>query len=313
MKPKTLVLMLVAVGCGLVASFMTSRYLAAQQNRNVVQEEKVPVLVAKHNLSPFSRLKDPEAFEIKQFDKSSVTKDVISDFEKLKGRILKTALAEGKPVAESDLLEVEKSPIEYKLNPGEVAMTIKCSQEGLMGGFLLPGSRVDVVATQIRSTAQGERPFSKVILQNIEVLATNALTQAPENVSNQQIDRVTLRLLHKQAEQVAVFQETGKLCLLLRRDGDTRVYETGPGTEVRGAKALSPDDIEGPKDPQGAPPASIQGPSVPEGTKAEDPVEAEKAKNARLQIYNDSKVTEKEYGTPEEKNDAGKNGKKPAK
>src|SRR5687768_195411 len=123
MKPKTLVLMLVAVGCGLVASFMTSRYLAAQQNRTVVQEEKVPVLVAKQKPSPFTRLKDPEAFETKQFDKSSVTKDVISDFEKLKGRILKTSLTEGKPIAESDLLEAEKSPIEYKLNPGEVAMT----------------------------------------------------------------------------------------------------------------------------------------------------------------------------------------------
>ena len=46
MKPKTMILMVVAVACGLAASFMTSRYLAGQNRQPAADEEKVKVLVA---------------------------------------------------------------------------------------------------------------------------------------------------------------------------------------------------------------------------------------------------------------------------
>ena len=47
MKPKTLVLMVVAVTCGLGASYMTSRLLA---ERNTDDAEKIAVLVAKRQI-----------------------------------------------------------------------------------------------------------------------------------------------------------------------------------------------------------------------------------------------------------------------
>ena len=48
MKPKTMVLILAAVACGLGASFMTSRLLSERQS----DEEKVDVLVAKKTSIP---------------------------------------------------------------------------------------------------------------------------------------------------------------------------------------------------------------------------------------------------------------------
>jgi len=298
--------MVIAVGCGLVASFMTSRYLAAGQTV-VVQEEKVTVLVPKQKLLQFALLNNSELFEEKQFDKRTVTKDVVSDFEKIKGRRMKNALEVGKPLAESDLIDPDKTGLEQKLNPGEVAISIKVSAEEGVAGFILPGSRVDVVATQIRTTASGEKPYSKIILQNVEVLATNAQLNAPENINNQQIDRVTLRLTRKQSEQVSVFAETGKLRLLLRRPDDSKIEDVGRGSNADGARNAGVEDQKAPEGEANVP--SLTGPTVPDNAKPEaSPEEAKK--NSRLNVYGASrtpKEIEFQDGDPKDKpKDAGK-------
>lgn len=53
MKSKTVILMVVAVVCGLAASYMTSRLLA---DRN----EKIKVLVAKRKFNRWTHVKNPD-------------------------------------------------------------------------------------------------------------------------------------------------------------------------------------------------------------------------------------------------------------
>src|SRR5947209_4618271 len=55
MKPKTLILMAVAVGCGLVAAF-----LATTMSKPAEQQQQVPVLVAGDNLMAGTKLAEPE-------------------------------------------------------------------------------------------------------------------------------------------------------------------------------------------------------------------------------------------------------------
>ena len=76
MKQKTIVLIILAVVCGLGASFMTSRLLADRQQ----QEETVKVLVAKKNLDSGMILKKPEDF----LEEKEVPKDTRSQ-ERLDG------------------------------------------------------------------------------------------------------------------------------------------------------------------------------------------------------------------------------------
>ncbi len=64
MKPKTMILMVVAVTCGLGASYMTSRLLAERQPSD---EDKVEILVAKKKLDMGMTIKNvDDLFEIKQ-------------------------------------------------------------------------------------------------------------------------------------------------------------------------------------------------------------------------------------------------------
>ena len=64
MKSKTMILMVVAIGCGLAASYMTSRLLAERADSKDQEQEKVTIVVAKQNLSMGTLIKDPERFVI---------------------------------------------------------------------------------------------------------------------------------------------------------------------------------------------------------------------------------------------------------
>src|SRR5438105_10883667 len=65
MKPKTLILMAVAIVCGLGASYMTSRLLAERQTSD---PDKVKVLVARKNLNMGEPIKTvDDLFEEKEF------------------------------------------------------------------------------------------------------------------------------------------------------------------------------------------------------------------------------------------------------
>src|SRR5262245_61399832 len=102
MKPKTLILMVLAVACGLGASFMTSKLLAERQD---TQEEKVTILVAKKNLDMGLVIKNPDdCFQEKKVGKDDAPKNAIVDPEKvkeetqkLKGRQLKLPRKLGDP------------------------------------------------------------------------------------------------------------------------------------------------------------------------------------------------------------------------
>ncbi len=61
MKPKTIILMVVAIGCGLAASYMTSRLLADRANKEQ-PEAKVKVLVAIKKVPAFEPIKKPEEY-----------------------------------------------------------------------------------------------------------------------------------------------------------------------------------------------------------------------------------------------------------
>jgi pilus assembly protein CpaB len=291
MKTKTLILMLVAVSCGLVASFMTSRYLSASQQSAVVEEEKIPVLVAKKKLAAYTRISDPEMFEVKYFDQSNVTKDAIGDFEKAKTRILRNPLGEGKMLAESDLLDPGQTSPTWKLKPGEVAMAVKTNPDESGAGYMMPGDRVDVQATVTRVTNNQEKPYSKIILQNIEVLAVGQDVNPQEGTVYKEANRVLLRVTHKQAEELALYKDIGTLRLLLRRHDDPQQYETA-GARQHNSR-LESDERIGASDNLTTTPLP-SAPTVPTAV-TEVPAEPVKPKKSTLTIFNGGTVKEYEW------------------
>src|SRR5262249_3374632 len=113
MKPKTMILMVVAVGCGLGASYMTSKLLAERNNKND-NEATVPVLVAKARIPGALPIKDEKLFEVKQFPQSVAPKRALASFAEVKDQRLKISMDEGKPITQDDLVNKESATLDYQ-------------------------------------------------------------------------------------------------------------------------------------------------------------------------------------------------------
>src|SRR5437868_13165163 len=111
MKPKTAILMVVAVVCGLGASYMTSQLLAQREEvpAEVAPIEKVTLLVAKKNMEMHVNLrqKPEDFFQEKTFIKEDAPKDALTpeDMPKLKGKFLKRGLRKGDHLLLDDLFD----------------------------------------------------------------------------------------------------------------------------------------------------------------------------------------------------------------
>ena len=101
MKPKTMILMVVAVGCGLAASYMTSKLLA--DRKQVKEEETVAVLIAKTKVPRYSIIKEPEKFfEVRQVPKSAA-RSYLTDLNEVKNKRVNKEIKADVHISEEDV------------------------------------------------------------------------------------------------------------------------------------------------------------------------------------------------------------------
>jgi pilus assembly protein CpaB len=119
---------------------------------------------------------------------------------------------------------------------GYRAMTVKVDDVVGVSGFIMPGSFVDVVAIIVPSASQGEAqgPISKIVLQNIKVLASGPKLDSPENQREPTaVKAVTLQVTPEQAEKLVLAVNEGKLQLVMRN------YSDQEGTQTSGVNKSS--------------------------------------------------------------------------
>jgi pilus assembly protein CpaB len=219
MKPKTLVLMGVAIVCGLGASYMTSRLLA---ERNSDDEPRVTVLVAKKSLNIGDTVKVPEEqFVEKKFVRGDEPPGAIDNIDLLKNRVLKRPLRAGDHVTLEDLISpTDGEMMSIVLPNGYRAIGVRVNIESGASGFAcLPLSRVDIVSTIRR--ADDKSTYSQIILENVLVLAADDKMRRDENGKPMPSQVVTLALKPEDAMKVTLSRELGTLSLLLRKINDT--------------------------------------------------------------------------------------------
>jgi Flp pilus assembly protein CpaB len=214
MKPKTMILMVVAVVCGLGASYMTSRLLAEREEKPPEPPpiEKITLLVTKKNLDMHTALgKKPEDF----FTERSFVKDdappgsfTKEDLPKLKSKFLVRALRKGDTITSEDLMD-NKFGLKNLPN-GMRAVGIRVDVAAIAGGFAsLPGSHVDLMWS-----AKDVAP--KCLLEDVIVLAADASDKIVENGGAMVASVVTVALTPEDTIKVINAMDTGSIRLVLR-------------------------------------------------------------------------------------------------
>jgi Flp pilus assembly protein CpaB len=217
MKPKNMILLVVAVGCGLTASYLTSQLLA---NR----EKTIPtikLLVAKKRVAGYTLLKDPEVWFVeKEFPENVAPKKAVTNFADAKDKRTNKVLNEETVLLMDDLADAKSEGISATMGPGERAVAIRVNAEKSVAGFVLPGSRVDVVAT-VNTENVGKE--SKIILQNMLVLAVDTKDAKDPDQRSILGQTVTLAAKPEEAQRLALASTLGELQLILRPFGDREI------------------------------------------------------------------------------------------
>src|SRR5437667_7784548 len=198
MKSKTLILVIVAVGCGLGASYMTSRLLAERGDNKQSDEEKVKILVAKKNVPQGTFIKNAEDWFVeKEFSESDAPKKAIRTFDDVKDRVLNKPLSAEQWVVSDDLLRKDQASLQ--LPKGMRAMAIKVNVDTVVAGFVQPNSRVDVINTV---KGNDKEAYSQTILQNMLVLAIDTLDKRDPDKNAILSTTVTLAVTPEEVEML---------------------------------------------------------------------------------------------------------------
>ena len=226
---------------GVLAAVSVSRYLSSAQ---AYTKNMTKVAVAKVAI-PLGTKIIAEQLAVVQLPKESTPDGTFDTVEKLVGRVVVSNIGPREPVTESRLApEGTAAGLSAVIPEGYRAMTVKVDDAAGISGFIMPGALVDVVVVIDPREGSGfQDPISKIVLQNIKVLANGQNIDKPENQREaNSVKAVTLQVTPEEAEKLALASNEGKLQLVMRNQidqGDEQTKGVNKRELITGDRATS--------------------------------------------------------------------------
>ncbi|HVF56443.1 MAG TPA: Flp pilus assembly protein CpaB [Pyrinomonadaceae bacterium] len=224
---------------GLIAAVAVSRYLS---NAQALTRNMQTVVVAKVEIPLGTKLVAEQLTSL-QVPSGATPDGTFESMDKLVGRVTVVNVAAREPVTDYKLApEGAVAGLSAMIPEGYRAMTVKVDDVVGISGFARPGTLVDVVVViNPTDNASGTGPISKIVLQNIKVLASGQDIDKPKNEREAQTVRaVTLQVTPEQAEKLALASTEGKLQLVMRNSvdqGDEQTQGVDKRTLLGGERA----------------------------------------------------------------------------
>ncbi|HET7219480.1 MAG TPA: Flp pilus assembly protein CpaB [Vicinamibacterales bacterium] len=187
-----------------------------------------PVVVAAADLSLGAALKK-EDLTVLQFPAGKAPAGSFSKPEEILERGLIVSVVKNEPILDGKLAPKEAGAgLPPVIPEGMRAVSVRVNEVIGVAGYVLPGSRVDVIATA-SPTNQVQDTTSKVVLANVLTLtAGTRMEQDQKDGKPVQVTVVTMAVTPEQAERLALASTEGKIQLALRNPLDQSAPAT-PG------------------------------------------------------------------------------------
>jgi len=214
---------------------LITRYLS---NVQAFTKDLGNVVVAKAEI-PLGEKITAEQLTLTSIPNGSAPEGVFRKMDDVVGRVAITPIGVRETITNMKLApEGTGAGLSAVIPEGYRAMTVKVDDVVGVSGFIMPGSFVDVVAIITPFAQSGANgPISKIVLQNIKVLASGAKIDSPENQRQpSEVKAVTLQVTPEQAEKLVLASNGGRLQLVMRNYSDQEDTQTKGAT---GATLLS--------------------------------------------------------------------------
>jgi len=245
MRNRSLILLSVALACGLIASLGITRALSKRSSApEGVALEMVPILVAAQDI-PMGDPITPEFLRSEPWPKHKIPRGAMTDIQEVLGRRPKTRIYANTPILENQLLgkgESAVDPTEH-IPPGYRVVSVQVDEVIGAGRLIRPGDRVDVLVFIQRNPVRGiPETVTRTILQDVKVFAVGDQfdLQTVEKKSAITARSISLLVTPRQAEILMLATELGSIRLSLRSHADGGVMEL-PGSSPRDLGALAVD------------------------------------------------------------------------
>jgi pilus assembly protein CpaB len=138
----------------------------------------------------------------------------------VEGAIVRDPILNGEPITSRKIVRGgEGGYLSVVLTPGKRAMSVSVTSDTAVGGFILPGDRVDVLSTHDAPNSDGsggKNTVAETVLQNIRVLALDQSTAAEKDAKSIVAATATLEVGPAEAEVLARAKASGAITLALR-------------------------------------------------------------------------------------------------
>lgn len=242
----------IAIVLALVASGATYKFLEDKgQMAEKARLQTVGIAVAAVEI-PLGATINLNQVAIAAWPRDSYPKDSFSDAKALGGRIARRDFMKGEPIVDSKLVPANKTSgiLSLKIPTGMRAFSVKVNEVVGVGGFLVPDARVDVVVTTAVSPQRQQEQVSKIVLEDVQVLAAGQTVEQKDNKPIT-VTTVTLAVSPEDTERLALASNDGKIQLVLRSFSDGEKVGTSgidKGRLLASCRGLSPvKQAEGPK------------------------------------------------------------------
>ena len=256
--------LVLALTAGGAFAFGTYRYIQQVPDRSEGIATK-PVIVAAVNLDLGAELR-PEDLRIVEWPVNTVPATAFGSADQVVGRGLIQSVVENELILPSKLAPKEAGAgLPPVIPAGMRALSVRVNDVVGVAGYVLPGTRVDVVTT-LNPTQQQLDITSKVVLTNVLVLAAGTrIERDTEGGKPLAVSVVTLLVDPIEAERLTLASTEGKIQLALRNPLDKTAPVT-PGIKpaaLMGSAISSPAPRPRTSAPRPVQTAAVAPPALP--------------------------------------------------
>lgn len=236
MSSRTLSLIVLSLVLGLGAAWMANNWLSGRLNASA-DDNTQNVVVAAVEI-PFGTMVEAQHVSLVRMPKATAPDDAFDATEKVVGKIATFQMLRGDIVRGARMAEhLGGSTLASLIEAEKRAVAVRVDDVVGVAGFLLPGNRVDVLATKrMGSSNQAE---SKTILEDLRVLAVDQ-TASTDKTQPVVVRSVTLEMMPEEAEILVKAMAEGRLQLALRNPLDNQKKPVAPPVVEKPAPAPEP-------------------------------------------------------------------------
>jgi len=248
MRSRSMVLLGLALGCGLVASIGISQVMERRDAGEAPVGEMEPIFVASSEIH-YNDLLTPENVRIEEWPKGKVPPGAVTKIEEFQGQRSAHKLFAGEPILTGKLMGNDGSGAARKIPKGFLVVSVSVDAVTGASSLIEPDDRVDVLLYMPRRPEMGiDDTTTKTILHDVRIFAVDTQFERQHGNGTEKIaaaKTVSLLVTPDQAEKVTLATGMGQIRLVMRSPDDDSLSAESQGAsanDIFGVKHAGSDE-----------------------------------------------------------------------